>query len=62
VSIYFQEAGKLDGSWLTEYSVNMYASTWICTKETNIQHVDVKGNLMKSSMGDLMIGEPAVDF
>ncbi|PVI06173.1 hypothetical protein DM02DRAFT_553413 [Periconia macrospinosa] len=35
--------------------VNMYASTWICTKESSIQQEDAKVNLRKSSMGELKI-------
>ncbi|CAI6340306.1 unnamed protein product [Periconia digitata] len=35
--------------------VNMYASTWICTKETSIEKEDAKVNLRKSSMGELKI-------
>ncbi|KAF2687432.1 hypothetical protein K458DRAFT_415690 [Lentithecium fluviatile CBS 122367] len=35
--------------------VNMYASTWICTKEKSIVEEDVKLNLRKSSMGELKI-------
>ncbi|KAF1959847.1 betaine lipid synthase [Byssothecium circinans] len=35
--------------------VNMYASTWICTKETSIEREDVKLNLRKGSMGELKI-------
>ncbi|KAJ4305041.1 hypothetical protein N0V90_000571 [Kalmusia sp. IMI 367209] len=40
--------------------VNMYASTWICTKETSIERENVKLNLRKSSMGELTIGAPAM--
>ncbi|KAF2178880.1 hypothetical protein K469DRAFT_802382 [Zopfia rhizophila CBS 207.26] len=35
--------------------VNMYASTWICTKEVSTEHEDVKKSLRKSSMVDLQI-------
>ncbi|KAF2712629.1 hypothetical protein K504DRAFT_464699 [Pleomassaria siparia CBS 279.74] len=35
--------------------VNMYASTWICTKEVSIEHEDVKASLRKNSMGELKI-------
>ena len=41
--------------------VNMYASTWICTKERSVVPEDAKANLRRSEMGDLMIGEPALD-
>jgi betaine lipid synthase len=41
--------------------VNMYASTWICTKESSTVRDDPKVSLRKSSMGELMIGEPAMD-
>ncbi|KAK3203243.1 hypothetical protein GRF29_112g627140 [Pseudopithomyces chartarum] len=40
--------------------VNMYASTWICTKETSLQREDAKLNLRKSSMGEITIGAPAI--
>ncbi|KAF2788961.1 betaine lipid synthase [Melanomma pulvis-pyrius CBS 109.77] len=35
--------------------VNMYASTWICTKEVSTEQEDVKMSLRKSSMGELHI-------
>ena len=35
--------------------VNMYASTWICTKEVGIEHEHTKVGLRKSSMGELKI-------
>jgi betaine lipid synthase len=38
----------------------MYASTWICTKEVNIEREDAKKNLRKNSMGELTIGAPAI--
>lgn len=40
---------------LTKNRVNMYASTWICTKEKSIEQEDAKLNLRKSSMGELKI-------
>lgn len=40
---------------LTAGRVNMYASTWICTKERSIEREDAKVNLRKNSMGDLKI-------
>jgi betaine lipid synthase len=49
---------KLDQ--LTLNRVNMYASTWICTKETSLQREDAKLNLRKSSMGEITIGAPAI--
>lgn len=45
---------------LTGYRVNMYASTWICTKETSLEREDARANLRKSSMGELTIGAPAI--
>ncbi|KAF2738140.1 hypothetical protein EJ04DRAFT_550133 [Polyplosphaeria fusca] len=41
--------------------VNMYASTWICTKEVSIEPEDVKTNLRKNSMGVFSLGEPAIE-
>jgi betaine lipid synthase len=38
----------------------MYASTWICIKEVNIEREDAKANLRKHSMGELTIGAPAI--
>ena len=38
----------------------MYASTWICTKETSIDLDNAKLNLRKSSMGEFTIGAPAI--
>ncbi|KAF2267923.1 hypothetical protein CC78DRAFT_32264 [Lojkania enalia] len=35
--------------------VNMYASTWICTKESSIEQEDVNVHLRKTSMGELKI-------
>ena len=38
----------------------MYASTWICTKETSIEADEVKKHLKRSSLGSLSLGEPAM--
>ncbi|KAH7139259.1 hypothetical protein B0J11DRAFT_39281 [Dendryphion nanum] len=40
--------------------VNMYASTWICTKETSIEVDEVKKHFKRSSLGALSLGEPAI--
>jgi betaine lipid synthase len=40
---------------LTFARVNMYASTWICTKEISIEREDVKAHLRKSSLTELHI-------
>ncbi|KAF2280153.1 uncharacterized protein EI97DRAFT_112513 [Westerdykella ornata] len=43
--------------------VNMYASTWICTKEKDLAQENGRPNLRprEGSMGDLTIGAPAID-
>ncbi|KAF2644905.1 betaine lipid synthase [Massarina eburnea CBS 473.64] len=46
-------AGRMAGTCVDR--VNMYASTWICTKEMSIEEEDAKLNLRKSSMGELKI-------
>jgi betaine lipid synthase len=40
--------------------VNMYASTWICTKEVGIEQDDVKAHLRKTSLAELKLGGPAM--
>ncbi|KAF9740191.1 hypothetical protein PMIN06_007123 [Paraphaeosphaeria minitans] len=40
--------------------VNMYASTWICTKEMDLEREDARTTLRKNSMGELTIGAPAI--
>jgi betaine lipid synthase len=40
--------------------VNMYASTWICTKEVGIEHEDVKAGLRKTSLAELKLEAPAM--
>ncbi|KAF2000103.1 hypothetical protein P154DRAFT_209289 [Amniculicola lignicola CBS 123094] len=41
--------------------VNMYASTWICTKEVSLEKEDVRTSLRKGSMGDISLGMSAMD-
>jgi betaine lipid synthase len=38
----------------------MYASTWICTKEVELEHEDVKAQLRKSSLAELKLEAPAM--
>jgi betaine lipid synthase len=40
--------------------VNMYASTWICTKEVAIEQDDVKAHLRKTSLAELKLEAPAL--
>ncbi|KAI4648536.1 uncharacterized protein J4E79_010158 [Alternaria viburni] len=40
--------------------VNMYASTWICTKEMGIEREDVKVGLRKTSLAELKLEAPAL--
>jgi betaine lipid synthase len=40
--------------------VNMYASTWICTKEVAIEQEDVKAHLRKTSLAELKLEAPAL--
>lgn len=40
--------------------VNMYASTWICTKEVGIERDDVKAGLRKASLAELRLEGPAM--
>jgi hypothetical protein len=40
--------------------VNMYASTWICTKEVAIEQEDVKAHLRKTSLVELKLEAPAL--
>jgi betaine lipid synthase len=41
--------------------VNMYASTWICTKEVSIEKEDVRTSLRKGSLGELSLGMSAME-
>lgn len=43
-----------------ECRVNMYASTWICTKEVGIEREDVKVGLRKTSLAELKLEAPAL--
>jgi hypothetical protein len=45
---------------LTDGSVNMYASTWICTKEVGIELDDVRGHLRKTSLAEFKLEAPAM--
>jgi betaine lipid synthase len=38
----------------------MYASTWICTKETSIEREDGKGHSRKTSLAELRLEQPAM--
>jgi hypothetical protein len=54
-----------DWGWFTNVSisVNMYASTWICTKEAGVGHEDVKAGsprLRKTSLAELKLEAPAL--
>lgn len=40
--------------------VNMYASTWICTKEGGIEGDEVKAHSRKTSLAELRLGGPAL--
>jgi betaine lipid synthase len=40
--------------------VNMYASTWICTKEVAIEQEDVRAHLRKTSLVELKLEAPAL--
>lgn len=40
--------------------VNMYASTWICTKEVGIEQEDGKAQLRQASLVDLKLEAPAM--
>ncbi|KAE8826756.1 hypothetical protein HRS9139_07928 [Pyrenophora teres f. teres] len=42
--------------------VNMYASTWICTKEVGIECEDVKTHSRKTSLAELKLEGPAIRF
>jgi betaine lipid synthase len=48
------------GRIANNHSVNMYASTWICTKEVGIEMDDVRGHLRKTSLAELKLEAPAL--
>ena len=45
---------------LTVHSVNMYASTWICTKEVGFEKEDIKTRLRQTSLAELRLEAPAM--
>lgn len=45
---------------LTDLSVNMYASTWICTKEVGLEQEDIKIRLRQTSLAELELEAPAM--
>jgi betaine lipid synthase len=45
---------------LTIHSVNMYASTWICTKEIGLEKEDIKTRLRQTSLAELRLEAPAM--
>lgn len=40
--------------------VNMYASTWICTKEVGLEQEDIKTRLRQASLAELKLEAPAM--
>ncbi|KAF2016249.1 hypothetical protein BU24DRAFT_462429 [Aaosphaeria arxii CBS 175.79] len=51
-------AARIPGSCIDR--VNMYASTWICTKEQGTESEEIKDRLRKSSLAGLSLGDPAM--
>jgi betaine lipid synthase len=41
-------------------SVNMYASTWICTKEAGLDGEESKASARKASLAELRLEGPAI--
>ncbi|KAF1932700.1 betaine lipid synthase [Didymella exigua CBS 183.55] len=51
-------AARIPGSCIDR--VNMYASTWICTKEVGLEQEDIKTRLRQTSLAELKLEAPAM--